>query len=78
MKITPIFQHCALEVNVFQTSLSIAFNLYFLLSGDAMLHYKLNSSGSDGRLHLFVSEDWKDASGDEDCHRRLAKARETG
>ena len=45
-------------------------------SGDAELHFSINTTGTDSSLHLFVSEDWKDAAGDINCHRRLAKARE--
>ncbi|GFN90870.1 integral membrane protein gpr180-like [Plakobranchus ocellatus] len=47
----------------------------FSFHGDAILNFTVNTTGVDAKLHLFVSEDWKDAAGDPNCYRRLAKAR---
>ena len=46
------------------------------VSGEAILNVTLNAtSQARGRLLLYHMEDWRDASEDNDCVRRLGKAR---
>ncbi|KAK7449145.1 hypothetical protein BaRGS_00040054 [Batillaria attramentaria] len=48
----------------------------FAFHGDAVVNVTLNaSSTARGRLLLYHKEDWSDAAQDEDCVRRLGKAR---
>ncbi|CAL1531332.1 unnamed protein product [Lymnaea stagnalis] len=47
----------------------------FAFHGNAVLNFTVNTTGTEPKLYLFVSEDWKNAAGDTNCYRRLAKAR---
>ncbi|XP_005092610.1 integral membrane protein GPR180 [Aplysia californica] len=72
--------HCKTVSGVFNTYVAQAgrgqYVTSFAFHGDAVLTFTVNSTGTEANLHLFVSEDWKDAAGDTNCHRRLAKAKE--
>uniref|UniRef100_A0A2C9M752 Uncharacterized protein n=1 Tax=Biomphalaria glabrata TaxID=6526 RepID=A0A2C9M752_BIOGL len=47
----------------------------FAFHGNALFNFTVNSTGTDSKLYLFLSEDWKKAVGDTNCYRRLNKAK---
>ncbi|XP_059169673.1 integral membrane protein GPR180-like [Physella acuta] len=47
----------------------------FAFHGHAVLNFTVNTTGTDSKLYLFLSDDWKNAVSDTNCYRRLNKAR---